>query len=130
MGETVIERLGRNPGDAPAVVVPNGRLLSHRALLSGADHIAGQLTALGVRSGATAATVLTNGVAATQAYLGTLAVGRAAPLNPKLTVRELVEQLTGVDATLVLTTPARVAELAALPIDIPVFALEPLGQWS
>ncbi len=122
---TVIEVLGRNRGDTAGVVDPQRGSLRHDELLEGAGHIAGQLAALGIGPGATAASVLPGGTAATLVYLGTLGAGRAAPLNPKLTPRELVEQLVGVGASVVLTTPERASELTELATGIPVVTVEP-----
>ncbi len=121
---TVIEVLGRNRGDTVGVVDPVGESLLHGELLDGAGRIAGQLATLGIGPGTTAASVLPGGTVAALVYLGTLGAGRAAPLNPKLTPRELIEQLEGVDASVVITTPERAPELAELPVAIPVVAVE------
>ncbi|MCJ7781154.1 MAG: long-chain fatty acid--CoA ligase, partial [Acidimicrobiia bacterium] len=125
MTETVIEALGRTPTTEVAIVDPRGEELSYGQFLEGAENVAGQLASLGVEPGATAATVLSNSVASAQIYIGTLGAGRAAPINPNLTHNEIVSQLRGVDARVLITTPERVAELASLPIDVPVLAVEP-----
>jgi len=128
MTETVIEALQRNSGNPKAVIDPGRTSLSSGELIEGAERIAGQLATLGIGPNATTASVLPNGVAAAQVYLGAIAAGRAAPLNPKLTPRELIEQLAGVDARVIVTTPERVTALADLPIDVVVVAVEPAAS--
>lgn len=123
MSESVLESLSRNPSGDVAIVDPAGADLTFGQLLSGAHHMAGQLASLGVGRDSTVASVLPNGPAAAQLYLGALAAGRSAPLNPKLTARELVEQLASLEARVLVTTPERVAELGALEIDVPVVAV-------
>ncbi len=125
MTETIVEALRHAPMGDAAVVDPLGVELSHAEFLEGAEMIAGQLAALGVGPGVTAATVLSNGVASAQVYIGTLGAGRAAPINPNLTHKEIIGQLSGVGAHVLITSPERVAELSGLPIDVPVLAVEP-----
>lgn len=127
MAQTVIEALRRIRPQAAAVVHPGQASISHGELLDSAEHIAGQLATLGVEPGASVATVLPNGVAAAHVYLGTMGSGRAAPINPKLTKRELIEQIKGVGAHVVIAAPDRVAELELLELDTPIVAVEPAG---
>jgi acyl-CoA synthetase (AMP-forming)/AMP-acid ligase II len=67
----------------PALIDVNGSALDHPALCSEVDRLAGELRRLGLGPGDRIALVLPNGPEMVLALLAAMAVGCAAPLNPK-----------------------------------------------
>src|SRR6266540_7387491 len=81
MSTTIRELLENGKGDAPAIITPGGPTLTYHELRSQVDHLAGQLSALGIGAGERVAIVLPNGPAAGILFLAVSACASAAPLN-------------------------------------------------
>jgi acyl-CoA synthetase (AMP-forming)/AMP-acid ligase II len=101
-------------GSDAAVVVPGRVTLTYDRLRSAVWHLAHTLGQLGLDSRDTTAICLPNGPEALTSILGAALVGRAAPLNPSLTLSELRSAFEDLDArALVLPPDAPESTLAA-----------------
>jgi acyl-CoA synthetase (AMP-forming)/AMP-acid ligase II len=79
---TLLELLEGPPDDAPAIVVPDGPVLSYGALRRQVRRTADALAGFGIGRGDRVALVLPNGAEVIVAFLGTAVAATAAPLNP------------------------------------------------
>ena len=90
MSSTVLQAVEAHAGPETALIEPGVPLgVSYQDLLEAVEHIARQLTAVGVERGDAVALRFANGPELVAAFLGVARVGAAAaPLNPGLTPRE------------------------------------------
>ena len=82
-GMTLRELLDAGAGRDPAIVTPDGSVLSHADLRAEVDRLAGRLRALGIGTADRIAIVLPNGPEMAVTFLASSLTGCAAPLNPK-----------------------------------------------
>lgn len=88
-------------GDRPAVL-GTGRAATYRELLGQVSRLAADLRAVGATPAHRIATVSSNGPEAAVAFLAATSVGQCAPLDPRLTGREIADSLDalGIDVVL------------------------------
>src|SRR5262245_22401634 len=126
----LVEAVARERAARPALVWPGGQLtwaeMDHRAA-----QCAGALAARGVRPGDRIALVLPNGWAFAVVFLGSLKLGAtAAPINPRLTERELAAIVEDLAPALTLTELPEPGEpiAARTPISAPALILYTSGS--
>ncbi len=110
----------------PAIVTPDGAVLTHGGLRAEVDRLAGRLRALGLRADDRIAIVVPNGPEMAIAFLAAASAGCAAPLNPKYRTEELRFYLDDLGARALITRPdesgsdardaARAADAGVLPV--------------
>ena len=110
----------------PAIVTPDGAVLTHGGLRAEVDRLAGRLRALGLRADDRIAIVVPNGPEMAIAFLAAACAGCAAPLNPKYRTDELRFYLDDLGARALITRPdesgsdvrdaAHTAEAGVLPV--------------
>jgi fatty-acyl-CoA synthase len=101
-------------GEAPALITPQGVIVSYRSLSERADRLANELYELGLRRGQPFAFQLANGSRIVECYLACARSGLlGVPLSDRLTASDLAEQLSDSGAT-VLLYGAESAELVSL----------------
>ena len=110
----------------PAIVSPDGSVLSHGELRAEVDRLAGRLRVLGLGAGDRIAIVVPNGPEMAIAFLAAACTGCAAPLNPKYRTEELGFYLDDLGAKALITWPdesgsdareaARCADARVLPV--------------
>ena len=86
----------------PALIDVNGTVLDHPTLRSEVDRLAGELRSAGLGPGDRIAIVLPNGPEMVLVLLAAMAVGCAAPLNPKYREDEFRFYLDDLDAAALL----------------------------
>ena len=89
----------------PAIVTPDGSVLSHGELRSEVDRLAAGLGALGIGPADRIAIVMPNGPEMAIAFLAAACAGCAAPLNPKYRADELRFYLEDLGAAALITRP-------------------------
>ena len=102
---TLRSLLDAGTGDAPALIVPDGSMLTHDELRAEVDRLASRLRALGLGSGDRIAIVVPNGPEMALAFLAAACTGCAAPLNPKYRTDELCFYLDDLGAKALITRP-------------------------
>ena len=110
----------------PAIVTPDGAVLTHGGLRAEVDRLAGRLRALGLQADDRIAIVVPNGPEMAIAFLAAACAGCAAPLNPKYRTEELRFYLDDLGARALITRPdesgsdardaARSADAGVLPV--------------
>ena len=110
----------------PAIVTPDGAVLTHGELRAEVDRLAGRLRALGLQADDRIAIVVPNGPEMAIAFLAAACAGCAAPLNPKYRTEELRFYLDDLGAKALITRPdesgsdardaARTADAGVLPV--------------
>ena len=80
--DTIIERIARGAEDAPAILAPDGVVLTHGGLRRLMAETAARLNALGIGRGDRVAIVLANGPEMATAFVSVAAAATTAPLNP------------------------------------------------
>ena len=113
---------------APAIVVPDGAVLTHGELRAEVDRLAGRLRDLGLGATDRIAIVVPNGPEMAIAFLAAACTGCAAPLNPKYRTDELRFYLEDLGAKALMTRPdesgsdardaARAADAGVLPVAV------------
>ncbi len=111
---------------APAIVSPDGSVLTHGELRAEVDRLAARLRSLGVGPADRIAIVMPNGPEMAIAFLAAGCAGCAAPLNPKYRTSELRFYLDDLGAKALITRPddsgadardaARTAEAGVLSV--------------
>ena len=111
---------------APAIVAPDGAVLTHGELRAEVDRLAGRLRDLGLGATDRIAIVVPNGPEMAIAFLAAACTGCAAPLNPKYRTDELRFYLEDLGAKALMTRPdesgsdardaARAADAGVLPV--------------
>ncbi len=91
--------------DAPAIVAPDGSMLTHAEMRSEVDRLAGRLRSLGLGPADRIAIVVPNGPEMALAFLAAACTGCAAPLNPKYRLEELRFYLDDLGARALVTLP-------------------------
>ena len=81
--------LDAGAADAPAIVAPDGSVLTHAELRTEVDRLADRLRTLGLGPADRIAIVVPNGPEMALAFLAAACAGCAAPLNPKYRLEEL-----------------------------------------
>lgn len=109
---TAVSLLEGRDGGRPALVDPEGAVLTYGRLREHAKRLASTLAGLGVRRGDRVVVVLPNGPEPVIAFLGAALAGTAAFLNPTHSREELRSLLTDLDARAVIV-PAGAGEAAA-----------------
>ena len=120
--------LGTNRnGRAPALVDLEAgaidRSLDHGAMDDRIARLAGQLRAVGAAEVDAIVWAMPNGVKTALLYLSALQVGAAAPLNPKLTRRELSSRMSALGTTILITDERANPEAAELADPDRIFTL-------
>ena len=125
-GETLRGLLDSGADHAPAIVTPDGTVLTHGELRAEVDRLAGRLRSLGLGPTDRIAIVVPNGPEMAVAFLAAACTGCAAPLNPKYRTPELRFYLEDLDARALITRPdesgsdardaARAADAGVLPV--------------
>ncbi len=90
---------------APAIVAPDGGVLTHGELRAEVDRLAGRLRSLGLGPSDRIAIVVPNGPEMAVAFLAAACTGCAAPLNPRYRTPELRFCLEDLDARALITRP-------------------------
>src|ERR1700674_4225960 len=85
---TIAELLERGPDAQPALMAPEGAMLTYRALRDLTAETVRRLSALGLRRGERVAIVLPNGPEAIVMFLAVAQVATACPMNPAYKERE------------------------------------------
>jgi acyl-CoA synthetase (AMP-forming)/AMP-acid ligase II len=101
----------------PALIDVNGTVIDHPTLRSEVDRLASELRALGLGAGDRIAIVLPNGPEMVFALLAAMAVGCAAPLNPKYREDEFRFYLDDLDAAALLAFEGSADEARAATPD-------------
>ncbi|GIX13496.1 MAG: malonyl-CoA synthase [Paracoccaceae bacterium] len=110
-----ILRAGAAAGDRVFAHLPDGGSLSHGALWQRAGRMAGALVAAGLAPGDRVAVQAEKSIAFIELYLGTiLAGGVFLPLNTAYTPAEMAHFLNDAEPAVLVTDPARAADLGAL----------------
>jgi len=104
-GETLRGLLDAGADHAPAIVSPDGSVLTHAGLRSEVDRLAGRLRSLGLGPADRIAIVVPNGPEMALAFLAAACTGCAAPLNPKYRTDELRFYLDDLGAKALVTLP-------------------------
>jgi acyl-CoA synthetase (AMP-forming)/AMP-acid ligase II len=100
---TLRDLLAIGEADAPALVEPTGRTVTHGQLRDGIDAVAGQLSSLGVGTGDRVALVMANGADIVITFLAVTSLGAAAaPLNPALSEDEMHTEMADLAVSLAL----------------------------
>ena len=89
----------------PAIVTPDGMVLTHGELRSEVNRLSARLRALGIGTSGRVAIVLPNGPEMAVAFLAAAVTGCAAPLNPKYRASELRFYLDDLGARALITRP-------------------------
>ena len=111
---------------APAVVTPDGSVLTHGELRAEVDRLVGRLRSFGLGAGDRIAIVMPNGAEMALTFLAAACAGCAAPLNPKYRTEELRFYLDDLGAKALITRPddsgsaARAAAVGAAVDVLPV----------
>jgi acyl-CoA synthetase (AMP-forming)/AMP-acid ligase II len=122
-----------HPGDAPAIVVPDGPTLSYTSLQRQVRRTADALASLGVTRKDRVGIVLPNGAEVLIAFLGAAIAATAAPLNPNYTTEEFRFYLDDTQArTLILPKGGAQAarQAAQLGTTIVEVALDGAGEFA
>jgi oxalate---CoA ligase len=101
----------------PALIDINGTVIDHPTMRSEVDRLAGELRAFGLGAGDRIALVLPNGPEMVFALLASMAVGCAAPLNPKYREDEFRFYLDDLNAAALLTFEGSAPEARAATPD-------------
>jgi acyl-CoA synthetase (AMP-forming)/AMP-acid ligase II len=101
----------------PALIDVNGTVIDHPTLRTEVDRLTGDLRALGLGPGDRIAIVLPNGPEMVFALLAAMAVGCAAPLNPKYRQEEFKFYLDDLGAAALLAFEGTAAEARAAAPD-------------
>ncbi len=127
-GETLRAMLDAGADGAPAIVAPDGSVLTHAELRSEVDRLAGRLRSLGLGPADRIAVVVPNGPEMALAFLAAACTGCAAPLNPKYRTDELRFYLDDLGARALVTLPddsgavareaARASGAGVLPVSL------------
>ena len=102
---TVSDLLAAGADTDPAILTPEGAVLTHSELRSEVDRLSGQLRELGLGTRDRVAIVLPNGPEMATAFLAAAVTGCAAPLNPKYRASELRFYLDDLGARALITRP-------------------------
>ena len=105
VGGTVRGLLDAGADHAPAIVAPDGSVLTHGELRAEVDRLTGRLQSLGLGPADRIAIVVPNGPEMAIAFLAAACTGCAAPLNPKYRTPELRFYLDDLDAEALITRP-------------------------
>ena len=137
-GTTLRGLLATGADRDPAIVAPDGLVLTHAELRAEVDRLAGRLRALGLGAGDRIAIVVPNGPEMAIAFLAAACTGCAAPLNPKYRTEELRFYLDDLGARALITGPnesgsdardaARAADAGVLPVALTGSAADGVGS--
>jgi acyl-CoA synthetase (AMP-forming)/AMP-acid ligase II len=111
---------------APAVITVTGESMDHGALSTTVEHLTNQLRQAGLGPNDRIAIVLPNGPEMALVLLAAMAVGCAAPLNPKYLEEEFRFYLDDLRAAVLVTDGSAPAAVAAAPAQ--TAAIEVRGQ--
>ena len=131
MAGTLRGLLDAGAGEAPAIVAPDGSVLTHAELRAEVDRLAGRLRSLGLGPADRIAIVVPNGPEMALAFLAAACAGCAAPLNPKYRLEELRFYLDDLGARALITRPddsGSVARAAARSPDAGVLPVSLAGS--
>lgn len=99
--------LENKPGNAPAVVIPDGPTVTYGQLRAEVERVAGLLAGAGVEPGRPVSMVLGNGLDFVTSFLAVTRAGAiAAPLNPAYTTDEFAFYMGDADSQMVLLPPS------------------------
>ena len=126
-GATTLRALLDSGADRdPAIMAPDGSVLSHGELRAEVDRLTARLRGLGIGTADRMAIVVPNGPEMAIAFLAAACAGCAAPLNPKYRTDELRFYLDDLGAKALITRPddsgsdareaARKADVGVLPV--------------
>jgi acyl-CoA synthetase (AMP-forming)/AMP-acid ligase II len=90
----------------PAIVVPNGLVITYRSLVDQVDRVRGSLEAIGLKRGDRVAVVLPNSIEALICFFAVTSVAIVAPLNPSYTSEEIKFYIEDIGATTLITSEA------------------------
>jgi acyl-CoA synthetase (AMP-forming)/AMP-acid ligase II len=107
---TIIDLLEIGSSDRPAIVVPDGPVISYGSLRSQVHALAGQLNEWGIGKGHRVGIVLSNGADNIISFLAVAAAATAAPLNPAYTRDEFQFYLDDTNASAIITPPGGAQE--------------------
>lgn len=97
------EILGAGDGEAPAVMCPDGEVISHAQLRAAVKRLTEQLRTIGIGRSDRVAIVLPNGAQMAIAFLAAACAGCAAPLNPRYRESEFSFYLKDLNAKVLIT---------------------------
>ena len=80
--ETLLDLIAGGEPDHPAIIVPDGPVVTYEALQSQVAELAAQLEVAGISAGDRVAIVLPNGIETIVSFLAVASIATAAPLNP------------------------------------------------
>ena len=104
-GTTLRQLLDSGADRDPAIVTPDGSVLTHAELRAEVDRLVGQLRSLGLGTSDRIAIVMANGPEMALAFLAAACTGCAAPLNPKYRTEELRFYLEDLGTKALITRP-------------------------
>ncbi len=80
--KTLLDLIAGGEPNHPAIIVPDGPVVTYEALRSQVAELAAQLEAAGISGGDRVAIVLPNGIEMIVSFLAVASIATAAPLNP------------------------------------------------
>jgi len=121
--------LERSDASSPALVVPDGPVVTYGSLRQQIEALAGELAAAGVAPSDRVALVLPNGIEAIVMFLAAAIAGTAAPLNPAYRKDEFEFYLGDTGARAVVVTESGGGDArSAVARDVPIFEVEVDGS--
>lgn len=90
--------------DKPAIVVPNGPVITYRSLVKQIDMVKESLESTGLKRGDRVAVVLPNSIEALICFFAVTSVATVAPLNPSYTSEEIKFYIEDIGATTLITS--------------------------
>lgn len=92
--------------DKPAIVVPNGPVITYRSFVKQIDMVKESLESTGLKRGDRVAVVLPNSIEALICFFAVTSVATVAPLNPSYTSEEIKFYIEDIGATTLITSEA------------------------
>ena len=108
--ETLLDLISGGRPDHPAIIVPDGPVITYEALQSQVAKLAAQLESAGISGGDRVAIVLPNGIEMRVSLLAGASVSTAAPLNPAYKADEFDFYLRDTGAKTLITSDSTGAE--------------------
>ena len=126
--EAVLERAGATPSDL-ALLAPGRTPCSYLALRDQMQRTADRLASVGIERSDAVVTVLPNGPEMAAAFVGVMAAGVCAPLNPAYTETEVGFYLDDLGArAVIVSADAAPAIRASAARGLPVLELQPISD--
>jgi acyl-CoA synthetase (AMP-forming)/AMP-acid ligase II len=115
--ETLLDLIAGGEPNHPAIIVPDGPVVTYAALQSQVAELAAQLEAAGISGGDRVAIILPNGIEMIVSFLAVASIATAAPLNPAYTADEFDFYLEDTGAKALITSDSAGEEARAVVSD-------------